>query len=150
MNIVFLDFDGVVNILMFTPDSDRPKYNYPEDGTVNSYQAIRWIEKLCRDASACIVISSSWRDDVDCAEVLYNSGLSRDILIYGTTGYIQNERHAEIQSWIDACTDEISNFVIIDDIADMGSLQDKAVVCGMTRGFGLIEYNLAMGILKNK
>ena len=36
MNIVFLDYDGVVNTLMFDGENENPYFNFPEDNKVNN------------------------------------------------------------------------------------------------------------------
>ena len=79
MNIVFLDYDGVVN----TPivDGTPIKMCYPSDNRVNNTTAVKLIQQLCEDCNCHIVVISSWRYETNYAECLYNSGLSRNIQI---------------------------------------------------------------------
>ena len=81
-NIVFLDIDGVVNNL-YIDESLEPKYFSESDGKVSNEQAVRWLNKLCLEADAHIVITSTWRHAglEICRECLYNSGLDNTLVI---------------------------------------------------------------------
>ena len=76
MNILFLDYDGVVNTPMYVPGKDFPRYNFPVDNKVNNYQACRNVSLLCKHTNSKIVVSSTWRKYTNYKECLYNGGLS--------------------------------------------------------------------------
>lgn len=71
--VVFLDIDGVVNTLIIDTkpfETDRGqisrdgfyyKLNMPDDGEVSNRQAVMWLNKLCKETNAKIVITSTWR-----------------------------------------------------------------------------------------
>ncbi len=134
---------------MFEPGSDVPSMCMPEDNRVNNYSAVKWIEMLCRETEAKIVVSSTWRMDDNYKECLYNGGLSREIEILGKTPRISNEiRGKEIQRWLEENSHLIiEKYVIIDDDSDMGHLLDRLVKCDFEWGFGLSGYRKAKEIL---
>ena len=97
MNIIFLDIDGVVNTLIIdtkpfdtqrgqiTRDGFYYKLNMPDDLEVSNRQAVMWLNKLCKDTDAKIVITSTWRMGInglkDTEQALRNSGLLDEIEI---------------------------------------------------------------------
>lgn len=114
-NIIFLDYDGVVNTLMFGKKREEPYFNFPNDNSVNNYQAVKWLEKLCLEFKAKIVVTSTWRLDINYKECLYNGGLSPNIEIIGKTDNEGCRRINQIQRWIDNNKNIIKNYVIFDD-----------------------------------
>lgn len=150
--IIFLDFDGVVNTIYYR---QYPRMKHlgndgwgmycamPDDGFVSNRQAIEWLNELYKKNPYDIVVSSTWRlhKDRDCSKILYNSGLSQEIKILGTTPCFSGRpRGEEIQAWIDE-HNFIGNFVILDDDSDMAHLIDKLVHCDSYLGFTLHEMN---------
>lgn len=136
MNIIFLDYDGVVNTLIFneTDNYAEPNFNYPSMEKVNNHQAVCWLNKLCRETNAKIVVTSTWRLHDNYKECLYNGGLQESIEILGRTPYLLSKgkkRGDEIQAWIDKHSEdiEIDKFVILDDDTDMKHLKKYLVKC---------------------
>lgn len=137
MNVIFLDIDGVVNTLMIdikpfntqkgqiSRDGFYYKLNMPNDEEVSNRQAVMWLNKLCKETNAKIVITSTWRlgnNGLDkTKKALYNSGLLKEIKIIGETPRkynYNNIRGYEIDEYL-KCHPEIDNYVIIDDDLDM-------------------------------
>ena len=151
MGIIFLDYDGVVNTLLFEPGKDKPRYCFPRDGRVNNYQAIRWLNKLCKETDAKIVVTSTWRSESNYKECLYNGGLDKGVEVIGKTPDLcRLSRADEIREYINTHQDLFGDgFVIIDDEKSAGSLSpSRFVKCDTVRGFGLIEYLGALKILQ--
>lgn len=73
MKIIFLDYDGVVNTLWFDDINGEPNFNFPSDDKVNNTQAIAWLNKLCKETGAKIVVTSTWRMSENYKECLYNA-----------------------------------------------------------------------------
>lgn len=147
-NIVFLDIDGVVNNL-YIDESLEPKYFSESDGKVSNEQAVRWLNKLCLEADAHIVITSTWRHAglEICRECLYNSGLDRRIhIIDATPTFWGKERGYEIKQWLKSHP-EVKKFVILDDDTDMKPYMDRLVKCDSTKGFLAEEYFKALDLL---
>lgn len=148
MKVVFLDYDGVVNTPIWNEEG-KCKYNFPSDGKVNNYQAIMWVNELCKKTGAKIVVSSTWRycchrNEVSYQDCLYNARLNKDIEIIGCTDWFGNEtRTDEIKSYL-LKHPEIENYVILDDeeVDD-----DNFVQCNGYFGFGLSEFMKAKEIL---
>jgi len=144
MNIVFLDYDGVVNTPMWSPDGKHCKYNLPNDGKVNNFQAVQWVSEFCQKYNYDIVVTSTWRlGDPKYADYLKNAGLRDGIKILGKTPSIRKEPHSirgdEIKAYLKEHP-EIKNFLIFDDDSDMGSLIDHLVKCDCFVGFTEREF----------
>lgn len=146
MKVIFLDYDGVVNTPIWNEEG-KCNYNYPSDGKVNNYQAIMWINELCKKTNAKIVVSSTWRyccHDVSYRDCLYNAGLDKSIEIIGCTDWFGNStRTEEINSYL-AMHKEITDYVILDDEK---VLNPRFVRCNGNYGFGIEEFYKAKEIL---
>ena len=105
INVVFLDFDGVVNTPMWRNINGklRTKYNFPESGSVNNWQACQWLSKFCKERGYSIVVSSTWRKSglETCRKCLYNGGVWQSIPIIDKTPVLDTKRGYEIQNWLD-------------------------------------------------
>ena len=108
MNIVFLDIDGVLNNLGSVVACGIPSKHFDP-------VSVRLVAKLCENADAKIVVSSSWRNgdlqDLACA------GISSRII--DETPHLLDIRGREIQAWLDEHEDKVTNYVILDDDSDM-------------------------------
>ena len=114
MRIIFLDYDGVVNTLCFQDVNESPNFNFPEDNKVNNTQAIGWLNRLCKETGAKIVVTSTWRKYKNYKECLYNAGLNKEIEIIDNTDDKGYTRIAEIRRWL-ALHPEVKSYVILDD-----------------------------------
>ena len=165
--LIFLDIDGVVNTIMLDIKPfegargiicvDGFYYDMcsNSDGRVSNRQAIMWLNKLCKETGAKIVISSTWRfcereGEPTTEDCLRNSGLLPEIEIIGKTprlGY-GNCRGDEILTYLQKEFPQgVYSYVILDDDADMGECIDALVQCEVHRGFGYPEYKKALDIL---
>lgn len=146
MKIIFLDYDGVVNTPIWNEEG-KCGYNYPSDSKVNNYQAIMWLNELCKKAKAKIVVSSTWRyccHDVSYQDCLYNAGLNKNIEIIGCTEWFGNEtRTDEIKRYLEK-HEEIINYVIFDD---ENVFDDNFVKCNGNYGFGIEKFYKALKII---
>lgn len=144
MKVIFLDYDGVVNTLWFNDVNGEPRFDFPNDNRVNNTQAIAWLNKLCRETGAKIVVSSTWRLYDNYKECLYNAGLNKDIEILGRTKKLGTARGIEIQDWLDEHQElNIEKFVILDDDMDMAHLMDYAVFTDVYIGITYYAYEAA-------
>lgn len=48
MNVLFLDYDGVVNTPMWDDDGKRCTFNFPSDNKVNNFQCVQWVSEFCQ------------------------------------------------------------------------------------------------------
>ncbi len=134
-NILFLDFDGVINIpVKFSDDLS-------DEDLINLYKfankkCMDNLNKLCKMFDFKIVISSSWRiSGMDyCKKYLLDSGLDESIEIIGMT---KNEeivkRYYEIYDYL-IKFNNFTNFLILDDIY-MESLSSYAILTQFEKGF---------------
>lgn len=150
-SLVFLDIDGVVNTLQINRDL-KTKYYTEYDRRVGNIQAVLWLNKLCLEQEADIVISSTWRhagQDI-CEECLRNSGLDPRIRIIGITPTTAatDTRGKEIRLWLKQHNRLDDNYVILDDDNDMDGLSSHLVKCNSSKGFLGEEYRKATNILR--
>ena len=147
--LIFLDYDGVVNNLVFHDINGEPTFytKKGEDGSrdecVNDFQAIAWLNKICREFNCEIVVTSTWRGRPDYQDCLYKAGLNKNIKILGRTPYISVcERGQEIMAWFEANPDykKFDYIVLDDDIADMGLVLEHLIQTDTYRGLGYHEY----------
>lgn len=158
--VVFLDFDGVVNTLMIYKEPIKARrllqkdgyyfdLCYPQDKRVSNTQAILWLEKLCKEFNADIVITSTWRKDYELAcECLYNSGLSKEIKIIDKTPWLDGYRGKEIDAWLKKHS--CPAFVILDDDTDMAPYMDHLVKTDSDTGITVMIYERAKQLLQNQ
>lgn len=144
MNVIFLDYDGVVNIAMWDAAGKHCKYNFPSDNKVNNYQAVQWVSEFCQKYNYDIVVSSSWRNHSNYRECLINGGLRDGIVILGKTGEIfDGTRGDEIREYLNKHP-EIENYLIFDDEDDFDEeLHGHFVLCDPDVGFNLEKYCIA-------
>lgn len=147
MNVVFLDFDGVVNTPMWQMYKGKLvcRYAWPDDGKVNNWQAVQWLSEFCIRHNYSIVISSTWRSDgiEKCEEYLKAGGLREGIKVIGVTPISKNRRRGdEIHTWLELHPD-VTGFIILDDDSDMDPYLDKLVKCNPNVGFLEDEFSRA-------
>ena len=154
MNVIFLDFDGVVNTpYVYQDEQGQEKYklNMPIHGRVNNQAALKVISKFCKMYNYKIVVSSSWRIDavIDCSEILYGSGLEKEVEVIGRTPHIPCvDRGDEISKYLED-NPEINNYIIFDDDCDLGNHVKKLVICDPDIGFSLNEFSQAEELHKS-
>lgn len=160
IQLYFSIFDGVVNTLMIYKEPVRARkllqkdgyyfdLCHPQDKRVSNIQAILWLDKLCKEFNADIVITSTWRKDYGLAcECLYNSGLSKDIRIIGATPWLSKCRGAEIDAWLKE--HPCSAFIILDDDADMEPYMEHLVKTNTYVGFTFNSYTEAKELLQKQ
>lgn len=147
INVVFLDYDGVVNTMQWHFDEEKKKwkctYGNPSQDSVNDRQAVQWVSEFCEKYNYSIVCSSTWRYSDDYAKYLINAGLRDGIKIIGRTPRLEDcIRGLEIAEWLKEHP-EVENFLIFDDDADMGNLKGHLVQCNTYAGFGYNEFRKA-------
>jgi hypothetical protein len=153
MNVVFLDFDGVVNIPWWSKVNGKYicRYNYPSDGAVNNTQAVQWISEFCEQFDYKIVISSTWRCErhgglQKCIECLKAAGLRDGVDVIGSTPFLPwMQRGDEITKWLSQHP-EVTGYLIFDDDGDMSIHIDRLVECETWIGFTKREYELAVSL----
>ena len=168
MNVLFLDFDGVIN----TPVGIDEKGNIIDDyypvsaGKVNNFVAVKLIEKLCRKYDLRIVVQSrGWRNYIErnpdgtvryrpYREYLENSGMDSS-LVEGHVPYISNKgKGDEIDEYLRE--NQVDKFIVIDDNDNNGvdkslvRFGDNLIVCDGNRGFTEVEFKQAEEILSRE
>lgn len=156
MNIVFLDFDGVVNTIQYMENARSKKkvgFAYPSDGFVNNRTAIEFVNMLCDKIDANIVVSSTWWIYLTVEELrtlLSNSGCKTYVLDKTPKLKHPKTRGDEIQQWLDDNKDIVSDFIILDDDSDMAHLSHKLVLVDNTLGFHCDTYRDALAMFNMK
>lgn len=127
MNIIFLDIDGVLNCQIYYQSS---AFNKKDEHPYNQIcrDRIKWLNILCKDTDAKVVISSTWRHSgLDyCKDVLTKCGADFDII--GITPSDNSRiRGVEIHQWLKENIfiltgkhkSDFKTYAIIDDDSDM-------------------------------
>lgn len=158
MRILFLDYDGVVNTLMWYRDKETSKYKAryhgPKDGRVNNYQAVQWVSELCWKYSLDIIVTSTWRGSDNYKECLRNGGLRSGIPIRGCVCLNHSlNRAGQINQYLQMHPDVGNHFLILDDeVVDMkpfGYDDEHLVRCTTNGGFQYEEFHTACNLLDN-
>ena len=87
-DVLFLDYDGVINIVNKNYSIDRFESRRMEN-----------INRLCREFGLKIVVTSSWRLFPNYGELLYENGLDPDIEVLGCTEST-GPRETEIKNYL--------------------------------------------------
>ena len=128
--VIFLDIDGVLSPRWW--DSDKQSDNY---GRLFDAKAVANLSKIIEETEADIVISSSWKNIglVELQNMWRDRGLPGKIVDI-TPDYMSDElllkedssnmdylyeRGSEIQGWLLLHGDDVSRYVIIDDMDDI-------------------------------
>lgn len=147
IKVLFLDYDGVVNTIMWNETGTKNGYNHPDDGKVNNFQAVQWVSEFCQKYKYDIVVTSTWRKFENWRECLINGGLRKGINIIGCTDVVGGKRGEEIKRYLEQHP-EIKHYIIVDDeIADI--LQEQKRYFVQTKhsvGFGIAELYKCMDI----
>nr|WP_298656281.1 HAD domain-containing protein [uncultured Flavobacterium sp.] len=129
-SIVFLDIDGVLNCQTFymaNPPETRGSYPLSEI----CKERVQWLNELCKDVNAKVVISSTWRigKTVEQLEAIFNEvGATFEIIDKTPSYHFKGSvRGNEIKAWLEEnckklfdCYDrDFKRYVIIDDDSDM-------------------------------
>lgn len=173
MNILFLDFDGVINTPIGIDENGNiiDDYNSVKDGKVNNYVAVKLIERLCREFDLRAVVESrGWRNYMETnpdgtiryrpyKKYLENSGFDSS-LVEGHVPFISDKgKGHEIDEYLKC--HQVDKFIVIDDndncvgnsiVSDPSLLRFKneLIVCDGDRGFTEREYKKAQEILRKE
>src|SRR6185503_1991342 len=104
MNIIFLDIDGVLNCQVFYDKRGASKtiIEHPQNNICT--ERVSWLNELCKDIDAKVVISSTWRHSglPYCKEVLQKAGATFEIIdITPDLRFNGAKRGNEIYLWIE-------------------------------------------------
>jgi hypothetical protein len=136
MKVIFLDIDGVLNCDQWFHERREAGREVPPTKELNEKAVAVLNEIICR-SGAKVVISSSWRLAFSLSEirgVLVRAGFEGEI--YGKTPRRTTypaRRGNEIQDFLNLHP-YITEFVILDDDADMEHLLPKLVNTSWSRG----------------
>lgn len=150
MNIVFLDIDGVLNSqnklmeVYYKTGKPHSGINYPFDE-----KCLENLKILIEETNSKIVITSTWRKYEEDMKKLINifKEYNLDKRIIGYTPVLNTKREEEIIEYLKELDTNV-NFVIIDDITDMGTLNEKLVVTSYKTGLTNEIVSSAIKILK--
>jgi 16S rRNA C1402 (ribose-2'-O) methylase RsmI len=139
VNVIFLDFDGVLN--------DRKWLSREGSRDDVDPERVKLLNWLVRATDAKIVISSTWRILHTLEElrtILDRAGFIGEVIDVTPGG--GGVRGPQIQEWID--TNKFKGqFVILDDDSDMEHLMDKLVKTKFERGLQPAEVKAAIAML---
>lgn len=146
MNVIFLDFDGVLNNNQYFVNSKDQSPFILDDAKM------LLLKQIIDATNSKIVLSTSWREvwdlDLPITHQLIDYFESFGIEIYGKTENIEYNRVLEIKNWI--THHNVTNYCILDDIPGPWFELEEHVVITNTTHDGLTEDNVkrAIEILK--
>jgi hypothetical protein len=115
MRVVFLDFDGVLNSRALVERSAAPHAPGPD---LIAESAVARVERLCVEARAEIVVSSTWRlrFELPALEAMLRAKGLATTPVLDVTPMIPHNlgRGQEIQLWLDTAA-AVESIVILDD-----------------------------------
>lgn len=138
MEVIFLDIDGVLNS---TQSIEENYLNGHKENASKIFipQAVFLINMLIEIKKVDVVISSTWRYNMDKVfEVFMRNSLDVESII-GRTPFLEDTRGAEIDKYL-SNHKEISNFIIIDDDRDMEPFLNKLIHVDRNKGFTSKNY----------
>ena len=135
-NIVFLDFDGVLNL-------DITNYT----GNFKAKEPIANLNKFCLENEFKIVVISSLRKSLNYKEILYESGLNEKIEILGATDILEKDRETEVIDYLEKHPNT-NKFIILDD-GDFFELKKYQVQTIFEKGFDNKKYQEAVELINN-
>ena len=134
-NVVFLDFDGVINI-----DPGNLCGPYKDNGLIKN------LNNFCKEHDFKIVVISSWRKYSDYKKILYKSGLDNSIEIVGSTDNLEKDRESEVIKYLEDHP-YIDKFIILDD-RPFNILRKYQVLTDYDFGFNKEKYEEAKKLIK--
>jgi hypothetical protein len=159
MNIIFLDFDGVLNSAQSSVFWSKQGHPY---GLVNN--KVRGYNRFCPIAMSNlnyileaspetnVVISSSWRLGNTFEElkiILTENGFAHPDRLIGVTPHLPGKiRGNEIDQWFTDTDLDVSKYVIIDDDSDMGDMTKYLVQTHYGVGLSWVEIEKVLELLK--
>ena len=135
-NILFLDFDGVINISI---------NNYKEKKF--SKNCVNNVNRLCKKYNFKIVVISSWKEYVGYKEMLYDAGLSESIPVVGKTDRLESSRETEIMKYL-LDHPNIAKFLILDD-GYFYELSKYQIKTDISKGFNEGKFREAIILMEN-
>ena len=135
-NILFLDFDGVINI----------KGNHGLH-SIQSDEAVYYINKLCLETGFKIVVSSSWKELINYKEFLYSIGIDKNIDIVGKTECYKYGKEYEILKYLK--DHKIEKYIIIDDASFSNDFAPHHIQTAARLGFTKNKYEEALIKINN-
>ena len=123
INVVFLDFDGVLS-------TERSNF---QDEIINQ-EALNNFNSLCLDNNLKVVISSSWRKYEGYRDLFYSFGIDKRIDIIGAIAITGNGKAFLIKEYLKEHP-EIDKYVILDDVYLGGELNSHLVQTTYSLGF---------------
>ena len=135
-NIVFLDFDGVLNL-------DINNYS----GNLYAKIPMKNLNKFCLENEFKIIVISSWRKTLNYKELLYEAGLNPNITILGATDILEKDRESEIIDYLEK-HQNINKFIILDD-GDFWELKRFQIQTVFSKGFDNTKYEEAQQLIRS-
>lgn len=111
MRVLFLDIDGVLLAGRHWRSGERRPGTVPRD-------TVEMLNVLCDDTQCRVVVSSTWRRDFNCRQILREAGFRGDFHAEWRTPVNGSCRGDEIALWLSGNPD-VTSYAIIDDDSDM-------------------------------
>ena len=128
MRTIFLDVDGVLNRVGFSPARRAGLASWIEPELAAA------VSRFAHELDARVVLASDWRlgRALDELRAIFEP---HGITLHDVTPKLDGPRWREIAAWCAAAAVEAAEIVILDDLYDMGALAHRHVRVSPLRGF---------------
>lgn len=121
--VIFLDYDGVLNDIPYLiAYHKKPGIHSGADSLDPS--KISMLAHLCHSVDAGVVLTSSWRDDIEPRKLLKKAGIRID----GVTPHCYDNRGKEIRQWLIDKHYQGDWIIIDDECADLTDYQRNRLI----------------------
>ena len=145
MKILFLDIDGVLLPGAWLMQYRDPRYIQPAK--------VELLNQICAATDCQVVVSSTWRMDSNCRDLLIEAGFNGKFHEHWSTPsfdlanesglYVAKTRDYEIQHWVDE--HQPTKYVAIDDMPV--ALKDQSLLIATDFHIGLTLMHVKQAIL---
>jgi hypothetical protein len=143
MRILFLDIDGVLNTFQTSEIGPGGSIGIDKDKA-------ELIVYIVKKAKCSIVVTSSWRSDFQQCVYLFQKVLVNPENWIGYTPILSNTpRFQEINMFLQSVKYNIGSFVILDDMKNMGNLQNRLIETDPRIGLTSQLANNVINLLNN-
>jgi hypothetical protein len=148
MSTIFLDIDGVLNSTK-SIEENYLKGNKVDAAKIFIPQSVFLINMLTSVKSADVVISSTWRYNMEKVIEVFKKNNLKTRNIVGRTPFLESTRGAEIKKYL-KLNKNIEDFIIIDDDRDMEPFLDRLIHVKRKTGFDNHDYIKSLKMLGGK
>ena len=130
--VLFLDVDGVLNNGVWASEMYEQGVRVYDDHILEE-RALDLLKRILYATDARVVISSSWRNDIEAYRKLKDQLFNHGVWTFGRTGGGDTDRGEDIRLYLEQHP-SIEHFAILDDDNDVGEYADHLIQTDPDKG----------------